>query len=370
MANMEPDDDDFVDASDGYEDEEAMSPSEVVAPSAALHVLPSGAESLSEIITARAALVRCGGPHAMPWSASLDACKVKMSEQSPPLFAFSRLLTTDQQNAVCALFAACHAIDACQDTSGIRALRRRLDHLFVEARGGARNKREADWEEAFLAALRRFPVIRKPFIDMIDGRLRAPSPLRFATFEDLVSYSYCFAGAVGLAVIPVLLEDVSSEDIVAAAMVLGVALQLLDMINCVGHHHRIHGGLAVPANALKRHNVTEREVLMNAMGNSKSLVGDERWSQLVAEMLAELQPLLDIARKGGLQLNAGGRFAVLAALKMCNRVIATIQGSQAYDNLTQRTKMFSLRTVTDICTAACEAAASSSSKSNSGYPVK
>lgn len=367
FSKMNPDDDEFFDAIDGYEDEGAVDPSEDVAPSAALRVLPSGAESLYEIIAARAVIMRCGGPHKIPESASLAACKVKMSEQSPPLFAFSRLLSADQQNAVCALFAACHAIDTCSDVGEIRALKQRLDCLFVEARGGASSKRKADWEEPFLAALRRFPVIRKPFIDMIDGRLRAPSPLRFATFEDLVSYSYRFAGSVGLAVVPVLLEDVTSEDVVAAAIVLGVALQLLDMINCVGHHHRLHGGLAVPANALERHNITETEVFTNAQGNSKSLVGDKRWSRLVAEMLAELQPLLHIARNGGLQLTAGSRFAVLAALKMCNRVIATIQGPQAYDNLTQRTKMFSVWTVTDVCAAACETA-SSSGKSRSGYP--
>merc|ERR1719159_1387275 len=107
---------------------------------------------------------------------------------------------------------------------------------------------------------------------------------------------------------------------------------------------------------------------MNARGNSKSLVGDERWSQLVAEMLAELQPLLGIAREGGLQLHAGGRFAVLAALKMCHRVIATIEGPHAYDNLTKRTKMFSARTVGDICAAACEAT-TTWRKSGGGYPA-
>lgn len=355
---MDSDDDEFVDALEDYETGEAIVEGRMQTElSAALRVLPSGAQCLSEIISARAAIKCCGGPHEMRDSASLASCKVKMSEQSPPLFAFSRLLTTDQQNAVCALFAACRAIDTCNGVDEIQALRKRLYSLFLHARSSASTRLEAEWEESFVAALRRFPVIRRPFIDMIDGRLRTRNPLRFATFEDLVSYSYSFAGAVGLAVIPVLLEDVASEDVVAAAIALGVALQLLDMFNCVGHHHRLHEGLAVPVNALDRHNIKETEVIINALGNSKSLLEDKRWSQLMAEMLAELQPLLRIAREGGLQLDAGGRFAVLAALKMCHRVIGTIQGPQAYDNLTQRSKMFSARTVADICAAACEATA-------------
>lgn len=353
---MDSDDDEFVDALEDYETGEAIVEGRMQTElSAALRVLPSGAQCLSEIISARVAIKCCGGPHEMRDSASLASCKVKMSEQSPPLFAFSRLLTTDQQNAVCALFAACRAIDTCSDVDEIRALRKRLDSLFLHARSSASTRLEAEWEESFVAALRRFPVIRRPFIDMIDGRLRTRNPLRFATFEDLVSYSYSFAGAVGLAVIPVLLEDVASEDVVAAAIALGVALQLLDMFNCVGHHHRLHEGLAVPVNALDRHNIKETDVIINALGNSKSLLEDKRWSQLMAEMLAELQPLLRIAREGSLQLDAGGRFAVLAALKMCHRVIGTIQGPQDYDNLTQRSKMFSARTVADICAAACEA---------------
>lgn len=78
----------------------------------------------------------------------------------------------------------------------------------------------------------------QPFRDMIDGMRMDLRKSRYNSFDELYVYCYNVAGTVGLMSVPVMGIDKASrapwESVYAAAMALGIANQLTNILRDVG----------------------------------------------------------------------------------------------------------------------------------------
>lgn len=356
---------DFEDASSGGEDGacEACAASEFLR-------LPQGVPTKDEVV--RQALetrasFQTNGACKVPFSKEIARCGDEMKKCSAPFFGFSRLLAEEQKHAIWSLWGVCHQFDCCPNLNDLREHQRTLQTVFDPGSGA--EAIHGDVWQALRASLRRYSVIQRPFQDLADGvagRLQGinnGTRLAFNTVDDLRLYGYRFGGAIGLIALPVLAEDALVDgDVAMGALALGMALQLTDLLNCVGHHYRTLGNCNIPFEALQRHGIEFSELQQNLSGESTTLIADKRWQALMQELLSPVRPLLQHASWSGEQLPGKGRLAVRVAVRMCMRVVLSIE-KRSYDSINRRAKMFTVRTIGDV------AGSIFGSGGSSGYPA-
>jgi len=340
------DDFEFEDACDYEEEEDEVQP-DLLAQLPT--IVPTGAQVLSEMSAIRKAFER---EHTvgLPLTAGVMTCRDAMVKDAAPLFAFSRLLAEDQKHAIWSLYGVVCQFNNVKSFEELSDMRSRLRRVF-NADIPVDSNTDDVWN-ALRATLKRYSVIRRPFEDLADGIAKHPAPgLAFTTIADLLSYAYRESGVVGLIALPVLAEHAAlDERVVEAAIALGVALKLTDMLNCIGHHHRTLGLCWIPRECLERHKVSETELRSNLQQTSSTLVGDLRWKSIMQELLAIVPPLLQRATRGGEMLPSGARLAVRTAVRMCSRMVLQIE-DRDYNSLGPHQEMFTWRMVADVAGA-------------------
>jgi phytoene synthase len=100
-------------------------------------------------------------------------------------------------------------------------------------------------------ACERFDIPREPFQALIDGGLQDLEQSSYRDFAELRSYCEKVAGAVGLACVPVYGSDDTEH-----AMMLGIALQLINIIRDVDEDQRL-GRVYLPQDELAAFGVEE-----------------------------------------------------------------------------------------------------------------
>lgn len=337
-------DPEFEDARSEDENAESMNPRAIGLPPG----IPTGASFLAEAQVTRAVFQQ-GGARALPLTEAVARCRDLMAKEAPPLFAFSRLLAEDQRHAIWSLFGVCHAFEHAPTLEDLEDRQRHLRRAFNSDLGSEEDP--SVWC-ALRTTLCRYALIRRPFEDMASGIAQRPEQgTNFATVQDMLVHAYRSAGAIGLIALPVLMDGAAlNAQVVEAAICLGMALQLTDMLNCVGHHRRTRGLCWIPQESLQRHGVPAAELERNLLQETSSLVGDARWETLMRELVAHVPPLLRRATQGGEQLSGGSRLAVRAAVRMCRRMVARIE-QRGYNSLGPHEEMFSWRVVGDVAGA-------------------
>ncbi|KAF3779775.1 Phytoene synthase 1 [Nymphaea thermarum] len=112
----------------------------------------------------------------------------------------------------------------------------RLNDLFMG--------RPYDMYDAALAdTVLKFPVDIQPFKDMIEGMRMDLSKSRYMNFDELYLYCYYVAGTVGLMSVPVMGiapdSKATTESVYNAALALGIANQLTNILRDVGEEARL-----------------------------------------------------------------------------------------------------------------------------------
>ena len=194
----------------------------------------------------------------------------------------------------------------------------RLEHLF--------EGRPCDNLDAALTdTVNRFPVDIQPFRDMIDGMRSDIVKTRYRTYDELYEYCYRVAGTVALMTMPVmgmdpsykvscrfmvpvavqvlLLQGVDArhlcvqadtptavvlqgklEPVYRAALSLGIANQLTNILRDVGEDMRERNRIYVPLDELAKFNITE-EGLMSGMNCSTTGKMDDRYVRFTEYMV-------------------------------------------------------------------------------------
>ena len=161
------------------------------------------------------------------------------------------LLTRQQRNGMCAIYAFMRYCDDLSDEPG--ASHEPLERwrcALVDALGGKFDAYPA-WP-AFYNTVQRYRIPHEYFFQMIEGVMSDLEPRRIATFEELYKYCYQVASVVGLSTIHVFGFD--SADALPLAEKCGVAFQLTNILRDVCEDAG-RGRVYLPAEDLERFGV-------------------------------------------------------------------------------------------------------------------
>ncbi|MBD7907416.1 phytoene/squalene synthase family protein [Sporosarcina gallistercoris] len=167
-------------------------------------------------------------------------------------YAFSRL-PDEKAQAVYAIYAFCRTADDSVDEnhgsiSQLVALDKLTDELNRFARG-----QEIDhplWR-ALRIVFDTYKMDLEPFYDQLKGQRMDISFSTPATLDDVETYSYYVAGSVGRMLLPIIASN-AKRDCTDAAVSLGVAMQLTNILRDVGEDYREKGRIYLPTEELQR----------------------------------------------------------------------------------------------------------------------
>jgi len=272
-------------------------------------------------------------------------CREVTREHSKTFFLGSQLLAPDEQRVVWAIYNWCRATDELIDgpnaesttMADLESWEEKLEATFKLKD----SLKSGDWEELSLAAsIKRFSLIQRPFQDMIGGMAMDLVKDRYETFQELEVYCYRVAGTVGLMTLPVLgfdglqnFTEELQEETIAAAMSLGVAFQLTNILRDVGEDGR-RGRIYVPREDLERFNITQEEVI-EASNNQGSLYHEAKWKDFMEFQMERCERFYAEAESGIVGLSEVNRLGVMAALYVYGAILNRIR-ENGYDNFSRR----------------------------------
>jgi len=123
------------------------------------------------------------------------------------------------------------------------------------------------------------------------------------------------------------------EETIEAAMSLGVAFQLTNILRDIGEDAR-RGRIYVPLEDLRRFNITEEEVL-EASQSTGLLYHEDKWRDFMEFQMKRCEKFYVEAQEGIVGLCEANRLGVMAALFVYGAILDRIRENK-YDNLSQR----------------------------------
>jgi phytoene synthase len=239
------------------------------------------------------------------------------------------LLSRDQRNAMCAVYAFMRYCDDLSDEPG--AGREPLDRwrgALTEALAGRFDAYPA-WP-AFHDTVSRYTIPSRYFYEMIDGVSSDLEPRRIATFDELYRYCYQVASVVGLSIIHIF--GFQSPAALPLAEKCGVAFQLTNILRDL-REDAGRGRCYLPAEDLRRFGVTAEEL---AAG-----VRNEKFSQLMSfeverarSYYAQSAPLVEL-------IDPPSRPSLRALIGIYSRLLERIEELN-YDVFSRRVALSSL----------------------------
>ena len=178
----------------------------------------------------------------------------------------------------------------------------------------------------------------QPFRDMVGGMRMDLEKMRYETFDELYEYCYRVAGSVGLMTTPIMGIDPDykgpMEPVYRAALSLGAANQLTNILRDVGEDAQQRGRIYVPLEDLERFGIAESEVLSGLFSRSSGKI-DDRWKAFMKFQIARARSYFQEAKVGVQMLQKDARWPVWTALIVYSQILDAIEEND-YDNLTKR----------------------------------
>ncbi len=228
------------------------------------------------------------------------------------------LLSREQKNAMCAIYAFMRFCDDLSDEEGANAAaiakwREQLDETLHGACGN-----HPLWP-AFYDTVRRYGIPHRYFHEMIDGVSSDLQPRVFTTFDQLYGYCYQVASVVGLTTIHIFGFD--SPEAVPLAEKCGIAFQLTNILRDV-REDAGHGRVYIPSDDLTRFGA-------DLSKHDASFVHLMRFeAQRARDYYQQSQPLVDLIHKRS-------RPSLWALIQIYRRLLERIERSN-YDVLDRR----------------------------------
>jgi phytoene synthase len=166
------------------------------------------------------------------------------------------LLSREQRNAMCAVYAFMRYCDDLSDEPGAnRAAIEQWRAALDEALAGRCDAHPV--LPAFHDTVTRYRIPPRYFHEMIDGVASDLEPRRFETFDQLYRYCYQVASTAGLTTIHILGFD--SPDALPLAEKCGIAFQLTNILRDI-REDADSGRIYLPTEDLARFRVTEADI--------------------------------------------------------------------------------------------------------------
>ncbi len=185
-------------------------------------------------------------------------CEAVTRRSSSNFYYAFRLLPAPRRRALCAVYAFCRFVDDIADEADRRdpaALLARWREELAQVYDGTPTHPIGI---ALADAVRRFPIARQHFLDLIRGVELDLTQRRYETFEDLYQYCYLVASTVGLMCIEIF--GYRADSARQYAIDLGIAFQLTNILRDVEEdagRDRIY----LPLADLRRFDCSETDLL-------------------------------------------------------------------------------------------------------------
>lgn len=242
-------------------------------------------------------------------------------------YAFSRL-PDDKAQAVFAIYAFCRAADDSVDENhGRSAQLAALDQLTDELNRFAR-RQEADlplWR-ALRFVFDTYGLDTEPFYDQLKGQrmdIAFTAPRTLAEVED---YSYYVAGSVGRMLLPIIASG-ARRDCTSAAVSLGIAMQLTNILRDVGEDYRDKGRVYLPAEVMQQAGYPVEHLAAGRITEPFIAV----WETVAARSEVLYDQFLDSIG----EFDSDSQFAVLASAQVYRGILTNVRQNR-YDCFAKR----------------------------------
>ncbi|KAM3271513.1 hypothetical protein ACQJBY_041982 [Aegilops geniculata] len=260
-----------------------------------------------------------------------ERCGEVCAEYAKTFYLGTQLMTPERRKAVWAIYVWCRRTDELVDgpnssyitPKALDRWEKRLEDLF--------EGRPYDMYDAALSdTASKFPIDIQPFRDMIEGMRLDLWKSRYRTFDELYLYCYYVAGTVGLMTVPVMGiapdSKASAESVYNAALALGIANQLTNILRDVGEDSR-RGRIYLPLDELAQAGLTEEDIFRGKV--------TDKWRRFMKGQIQRARLFFDEAEKGVMHLDSASRWPVLASLWLYRQILDAIEAND-YNNFTKR----------------------------------
>jgi len=270
----------------------------------------------------------------MPRSGLKEAyarCGEICQEYAKTFYLGTMLMTEERRRAIWAIYVWCRRTDELVDgpnanyitPTALDRWEKRLEDLFAG--------RPYDMLDAALSdTISRFPIDIQPFRDMIEGMRSDLRKARYKNFDELYMYCYYVAGTVGLMSVPVMgiapESKATTESVYSAALALGIANQLTNILRDVGEDAR-RGRVYLPQDELAQAGLSDEDIFNGVVTN--------RWRNFMKQQIKRARMFFEEAERGVTELSQASRWPVWASLLLYRQILDEIEAND-YNNFTRR----------------------------------
>ena len=258
-------------------------------------------------------------------------CGEICEEYAKTFYLGTMLMTEDRRRAIWAIYVWCRRTDELVDgpnashitPSALDRWEKRLDDLFTG--------RPYDMLDAALSdTISKFPIDIQPFRDMIEGMRSDLRKTRYKNFDELYMYCYYVAGTVGLMSVPVMgiapESKATTESVYSAALALGIANQLTNILRDVGEDAR-RGRIYLPQDELAEAGLSDEDIFNGVVTN--------KWRSFMKRQIKRARMFFEEAERGVTELSQASRWPVWASLLLYRQILDEIEAND-YNNFTKR----------------------------------
>ncbi|KAK8456257.1 hypothetical protein SEVIR_4G300900v4 [Setaria viridis] len=258
-------------------------------------------------------------------------CGEICEEYAKTFYLGTLLMTEERRRAIWAIYVWCRRTDELVDgpnanyitPTALDRWEKRLEDLF--------EGRPYDMLDAALSdTISRFPIDIQPFRDMIEGMRSDLRKARYKNFDELYMYCYYVAGTVGLMSVPVMgiapESKATTESVYSAALALGIANQLTNILRDVGEDAR-RGRVYLPQDELAQAGLSDEDILNGVVTN--------RWRKFMKQQIKRARMFFEEAERGVTELSQASRWPVWASLLLYRQILDEIEAND-YNNFTKR----------------------------------
>nr|AFK46516.1 unknown [Lotus japonicus] len=264
-------------------------------------------------------------------SGAYDRCGEVCAEYAKTFYLGTQLMTEERRKAIWAIYVWCRRTDELVDGPNSPHITPKALDRWEQRLSDVFEGRPYDMYDAALSdTVTKYPVDIQPFKDMIEGMRLDLRKSRYNNFDELYLYRYYVAGTVGLMSVPVMgiapESKASAESVYNAALALGIANQLTNILRDVGEGAR-RGRVYLPQDELAKAGLSDEDIFSGRV--------TDKWRNFMKGQIRRARMFFDEAEKGVSELSSASRWPVWASLLLYRQILDSIEAND-YNNFTKR----------------------------------
>eukprot|EP00891_Asterochloris_glomerata_P008478 jgi/Astpho2/8478/Aster-05523 len=287
------------------------------------------------------------------WGASglddaFSRCGIVTEGYAKTFYLGTQLMTPEKARAVWAVYVWCRRTDELVDGPNASRITPAALDRWEERLEGIFEGRPYDILDAALThTVSQFPVHIQPFRDMIDGMRMDLVKDRYETFDELYEYCYRVAGTVGLMTTPIMGIDPAYkgdlEPVYKAALGLGTANQLTNILRDVGEDVNERNRVYIPLDELREFGIPEQAMTAVCPSSRTPLhCGKQSYCHGLMQSRAWFMGCTELSSQSLQEAEAGvdfldkdARWPVWSALILYRQILDGIE-KNGYNNFSKR----------------------------------